>query len=131
MLKRKYASVQFEKINFNPNPLQKVYQFSTDIDDLKKGDCLVVDTVNGPTVAYFVEYNDLPKFDSNKLKWVIQKIDMVSHDQRLQNEKRLNTIRDKMENRRKQLEEIQIFKILAKEDKDMEKLLNEYNELSF
>lgn len=131
MLKKRYANVQFEKINPNLKYQLKSYQFATDIDGLKQGDCLVVDTANGPTVAYFIEYSDIPKFEANKYKWVIQLVDMGNHSLRLQNEKRLNNILGKMEVRRKELEEIRIFQILAKEDKDMEKLLNEYNELSF
>lgn len=130
-MKRKFVSVQFEKIDFGRYSNIKSYQFLTDIMDLKTGDCVVVDTRNGPTVAYVIEYNSHSVLGHNKLKWVIQKVDMTNHNQRLTKEKKLNEIRDKMEMRRKEIEEMQLFKLLAQEDEDMEKLLKEYQDLSF
>lgn len=130
-MKRKFVSVQFEKINFGEYNNAKSYQFLTDIMDLRVGDCVVVDTRNGPTVAYVIEYNSHSVLGHDRLKWVIQKVDMSNHNQRLVKEKKLNEIRTKMETRRKEIEEIQLFKLLAQEDKDMEKLLKEYQDLSF
>ena len=121
---KKLANVRFES-----NPF-KTYQFLTDIEDLKESDQLVVDTRNGLTVAQFESYSDTKKPGLTNLKWIVEKIDLERHEKRMENERRLNAIKRKMESRRKELEEIQLFALLAKEDESMKSLYEEFMELS-
>lgn len=119
MLAKKIAVVEFESG-------YKSYEFKTDIEDLHVGDYVVVDTSSGINVARVVEIKD---YSNKATKWVIQKLDMTKHQERLEKEKKLKEIQAKMEARRKQLQELEIYRLLAKEDAEMAKLLEEYTSL--
>ncbi|PHA62822.1 hypothetical protein [Bacillus wiedmannii] len=121
---RKIIAVQFIGSPF------KSYNFLTDIEDLKKGEKVVVDTVNGLAIAEVEKYVEYPTGKVPASKWIVQKIDTASHEKRLENERYMNGLKLKMESRRKQLEEIQIYQLLAKEDPEMKAILEEYNSLS-
>ncbi|PHE70544.1 hypothetical protein [Bacillus wiedmannii] len=121
---RKIIAVQFIGTPF------KSYNFLTDMEDLKKGEKVVVDTVNGLAIAEVEKYVEYPTGKVPASKWIVQKIDTTSHEKRLENERLMNGLKLKMESRRKQLEEIQIYQLLAKEDPEMKAILEEYNSLS-
>lgn len=121
---KKYAYVKFDE-----NPF-KSYQFLTDIEDLQAGDTVVVDTKNGLVVAKFESYNEVKKSGLASLKWIVQKVDLDSHKKRLEDERELIALKNKMESRRKELEEIQIFALLAKEDPSMKDLYEKFMTLS-
>lgn len=122
---KKYATVRFEELHdFGRN---KRYQFVTDIQDLQMGDVVVVHTANGYKTAFFVKYDETTIFDNPK--WIVQKVDTDSHKVKLERERKARIIKKKMEERRAKLEAIQVYKILAKEDPEMMKLLQEFNEI--
>lgn len=127
---KKYASVRFDELHdFGRS---KQYQFVTDIQDLKLGDIVVVHTANGYKTAFFIKYDETSVFENPK--WIVQKVDTDSHKVKLERERKARLIKKKMEERRAKLEAIQVYKILAKEDPEMMKLLQEYDkieELSF
>ncbi|KZR59135.1 hypothetical protein [Pseudobacillus badius] len=104
----------------------KRYEFKTDLE-LSVGDVVVVDATPGISVATVVGLKDTSKLAT---KWVIQKVDLTVHEERLAKEKKLKEIREKMEARRKELQEIQIYQLLAQEDEGMAALLNEYQKLA-
>lgn len=112
----------------------KKYNFLTNIEDLQAGDIVVVDTVNGFVLAEVVEYAEELKefgetFGNKRPKWVIQKVDVAAHEARLEKEKRLKDVKKLMEVERKKAEEKQIYRILAKENPEMAKLLEEMEAL--
>lgn len=125
---KKFVNVNFDNSPFS-SPSFKSYQFATDIEDLKAGDKVVVDTRNGLTIAQVEKYAE-PNPSLKEFKWVVQKIDIDKHEQRLEKQRQLAALRRKMESRRKQLEEVQIFQLLAKEDEGMKELLEEFTALS-
>lgn len=108
----------------------KDYQFLTDIQNLIEEDAVVVDTANGLQVGYVIGYDEVPKFDGNNVKWVVQRVDLENHKINLERQEKLRTLKQKMENRRKKLEEIQIYEILSKEDSYMKDLLDEFNKMN-
>lgn len=122
-MKKRYACVQFDKENRWSEA--KNYQFVTDIDDLVPGCLVVVHTQHGYKVARFVKYDEVALFKNPK--WIVQRIDVESHRVNLEREQKVREIKEKMEQRRQKLEEIQIYKILAKEDPEMESLMNEFS----
>jgi hypothetical protein len=103
------------------------YDFKTDIEDLKVGDKVVVHSLNSYEVATVTR---LKASSSIAHKYVVQKIDAEAHQQRLAKEAKLKEVKEKMEERRKQLQEAEIYRILAKEDESMAALLKEYEELA-
>lgn len=122
---KKYADVQFDNA-----PFSKLYQFLTDIEDLKSGDKVVVDTKNGLTIATVDSIGDNPNPGIKAFKWVVQKVDLSAHEARIERERQLAALTRKMQARKQELQEIQIFALLAKEDDAMRQMLEEFKSLS-
>lgn len=116
-MKYLYAIVKF------PNN-SKEYVFLTDLK-LEEGDSVVVDTRHGLTVAKFVDYTSEP-FTSIGLKWIVQKIDLKAHENRLRFEAELKEIEMEMEKRRNEIGELQVWRMIAREDEIMSKILKKY-----
>lgn len=128
-MKKLVASVSFPQ-----NYHLKHYSFLTNIEDLKEGDKVVVDTVNGLQIVDFVKYSGEDKefgetFGNKTPKWIIQKVNLEEHNRRLETEKRVKDLKRKMELRRKKAEEVKIYEILAQADPEMAELLNEFKQL--
>lgn len=104
----------------------KIYEFHTDLD-LVAGDLVVCDNATGFTVGTVIGYKE---GRSLARKWIVQKVDLVSHNARLEREKKAANVRAKMELRRKKLEEREVYMLLAKEDEVMRELLAEYDQLN-
>lgn len=119
MGKERVAVVEF--IN-NTYGSSKQYFFKIDLDEVMSGDLVVVDTANGYQVVKVLGFQDLNKLAT---KWVVSKVDLESHQIRLEKEKKVELLKQKMEKRRKQIEEIQIYRMMAQEDTEMAKLLKE------
>jgi hypothetical protein len=118
-------------VKFDDAPYSKEYDFKYDKDDLKVGDMVVVDTVNGLQVAKVSTIIKLAvgeSYDKAK-KWVVQKIDLAEHNARLEREQKIADLKKQLEARRKMLEDIAIYEMLAKEDPKMSELLNMYKEV--
>jgi hypothetical protein len=111
---------------FTTGTSSTVYSFSTDIDNLGIGDYVVVDTANGIALAKIATFE--PAYDKIT-KMVICKVDLTAHNARLAKAKGLETIKKKMDDRRKKLEEVEIYELLATKDSTMKDLLDDYNNL--
>lgn len=120
-MKRYVVAVRFE------GTYGKEYHYLTSEGDLQRDDKVVVDSANGLGIAIVEGYANHSQKAS---RWVVQKIDFTAHQQRKEKEKKMNILKAKMEKKRKALEELHIFQILAKEDEDMAKLLEEYKAIS-
>jgi len=117
-----YVGVKFDEV------YGKVYYFMNDIEGLQVGDLVVVDTQQGYQVATIKAISDtLPV--KNVVKWVVQKVDLARHLERVEKQQKIDELKKKMEQRRKQLEEIQIYRLLAQEDESMRELLKELDAL--
>lgn len=128
-MKKQVAKVMFETAYHQP---LKTYNFLTDISDLEKGDTVVVDTVNGLTIAKFDSYDDLGFGETGvktPSKWVIQKVDIKAHNERLAAAERVKKLKTMLETERKKAAELEIYEILAKSNPEMASLLNEYKQL--
>ena len=126
---KRYVDINFHKKEERES-YTKNYQFLTDIQNLIEEDVVVVDTANGLQIGYVIGYDEVSKFDGNNVKWVVQRIDLENHKINLERQEKLKVLKQKMENRRKKLEEIQIYEILSKEDPDMKDLLDEFNKMN-
>lgn len=117
---------KFAKVQFNSNTYGKDYVFKNDIEDLEVGDQVVVDTRYGYSVATVIEFMEQSNIGS---KYLVQKIDISAHKVRLEKERKLKEIKAKMDARRKKLEEIEIYEMLAKQDEEMAGLLKMLKEI--
>lgn len=114
-------------VDFNSAFSNKLYHFKCDIEGIDVGDKVVVDTANGLAVA---EVAKVITEGSNKAtKWVVDKIDMSAHEARLEKQKKLEELKEKMEQRRKEIQEFEIYRILAKEDEEMAELVKNLDDL--
>lgn len=99
------------------------YSFKTDLA-LEVGDQVVVDTSTGGATLAVVS-----SIDGNygrATRWVVQKVDMKAHRERIAREAKLLSLKQKMAVRREQLEDVNIYAQLAQQDPKMFELWNEY-----
>lgn len=118
---------------------KKKYYFLTNIQGLQKGDKLVVHTIQGLVVASFIEYVTQDKLEDIGMKpekWVIQKINLTEHNKRMEEEEkrkekkaRLLALQKELENKRKSVETMLIYEVLAEKDGVFAETLNEYKQL--
>lgn len=104
----------------------KDYAFKTDLE-LQGGDTVVCDTTHGLSIGKVVGFQDSSNLAT---KWILCKVDLEKHEERIKKEKKLKEIKKKMDLRRKQHEEITFYKMIAEKDEEMANLLKEYEELN-
>lgn len=118
---------KFAVVSFDKDGNGKGYAFKNDIEGLAIGDIVVVDTRFGVSIAYVQEFVVESKVAT---KFIIQKVDLEAHTERLEKEKKLAEMKAKMEARRKELQELEVYQVLAKGDPVMAKMLAGYAELN-
>ena len=59
------------------------YSYKTDLEDLTEDDVVVVPTNNSYSVGYFSRYSDNKQHIRNATKWIIQKVDIESFENRM------------------------------------------------
>lgn len=120
---------QFVSITFDNNEYGKEYMFRNDIPDLTIGDKVVLDTQRGFSVGTVMGFEEHEPDHIKVGKFVVQKIDTHSHSERLRNFAYVQEIKGKLEARRKQLEDDNIYALLAQQDNEMKTLLEIYNSI--
>jgi len=107
----------------------KLYYYRTVIP-LQQEDLVVVEArdVYGVARVVGIEVND-PDCVRLASKWVVCKVDLSDLMIVKETEAKMKDLRNKMEQRRQKVEEISIYRTLAKEDKEMEELLHDFEEL--
>lgn len=109
-----------------PNNFKK-YDFRTDIP-LSIGDKVVVDTAMGAQIGTVQGFKDKSEIAH---KWVIQKLDLDAHEDRLALVKKKEAIKAEMEKRRQELvEDMAVYEALAETDPTMATLYKEYQKLA-
>lgn len=105
-----------------------VYQYANFEGDLKPGDLCVVCGEDGRFAVTRVE----EIVDSNSAEMyreVVAKVDSDGYNARLKFRARAAELKTKMEARAKQLQDIALYQMLAKDDPDMAALLTEYQSI--
>jgi hypothetical protein len=117
----------FAIVNFPTNDTE--YTFCTDLN-LEAGDQVVVETRHGFRVATVIKTRGLTKDQMTRAyKWVVQKIDIDRHEARMAQEEVKQEIRNKLQQRKEEMEEILIYQRLAAEDSEIAGLLEELSKL--
>jgi hypothetical protein len=111
-------------VNFLYGNTRDGYDFITDIQELTVGDVVVVESSLGLGLATVVAVCD--EVTAKAKKWIVCKVDMEAHNKRMAKTEELKQLKAKMEARRKQLQDIQVYAILADNDSKMAELLKEY-----
>lgn len=106
----------------------KKYNYLTDIEGLQEGDMIVVHVRDSFDIAYFVEYDENVK-ELENTKWIVIKVDLTAHYERVAKKERVKEIKEKLEKERQKAEELQIYEILAAANPKMKELLDELKSL--
>lgn len=106
----------------------KVYHYLTDLD-VSFGEKVIVDSPSNGYVT--VTINSLTE-GARKIatKWVVNKIDDKDYLARIEKEKLKKSIIEKLEAKKKEVEQMAIYKYLAENDKEASELLDKLKELS-
>ena len=118
---------KFAIVKFPTNDTE--YTFCTDLD-LMEDDWVVVETRHGFKTAQVVKTRGLTRDQmSRAYKWVVQKIDTELHEVRMAQEELRQEIRNKLQQRKEEMEEILIYQRLAADDAEIAALLQELSVL--
>jgi hypothetical protein len=108
-----------------------------------KGDVVVVDSAGSLQVAevkeikgYLSEGGKIIGLSaaahaspSKATKWVIDKVDMKAHNDRIMRDAKLAALKKKMDARLKQLQTEQVYRMFAEQDDTLRELLSEFESL--
>lgn len=122
-MKTKIVCVKFK----NEYGWSKDYAFKT-TECLECGDQVIVDvTDRGATMAVVSQTDNVPV--SKATRWVIQKIDMRRHEQRVVREAKMEALLTRMAQRAEVLQKDEIYVYWAERDGEMARLVAKYNDL--
>lgn len=105
------------------------YTYQTDLTDLKRGDIVIVETRYGIEIAQFLRYEPISNLNEFELKWIITRIDLKEHKERLKKLRDKEILLEKMRKLRDSSMELELFSNLAKLNPQMAELLDQYNKL--
>lgn len=116
------------KVRFEGADKPSVYHYANFEQNLAVGDaCVVTYGVGKICVAKVVEFIENP--DSEVCYEVVTKVCMSDYEARIKAREKAAELKAKMEARAKQLQDIALYQMLAKDDPDMAALLQEYQGL--
>ena len=121
---KKYAVVNF--YDFEGRLDTRQYHYKTLFNDLESGDEVVVETVKGNKVARFSHY--LLESDHAR-SYIIQKIDVDFIEKEKEKQIRLEEIKQSIETRVAEITERKKYEKLAKDDKKLQELLSQMDEV--
>jgi hypothetical protein len=101
------------------------YHFKHDIVDLVVGDTVVCDCTTGLAVGVVSSLNGEA---GSSTRWLVQRVDMLAHQNRMERVAKRLAIRKLMDDRRKQLEDEALYRMMAERDPEMAKLIVQYYE---
>lgn len=102
--------------------------YYTDLD-LKNGDLVVYDSGDHTYLHVGTVINNDPEELSAK-SWVVDTVDIARHNERVENDKKARKLLAKLNARKKQLQDIEILRLIANNDPETKALLDEYTALT-
>jgi hypothetical protein len=111
-------------------PGKKAYSFFTDIQDIKEGDFCVADCDKGGQIVRVTKTEGLETIQIERaVSWLVNKIDMESHELRLEKQAKAQEIMNKLDEGVKQMERVQIYQTMAQFNPEMGQLMQELHGL--
>jgi hypothetical protein len=116
------------KIQYLDNTATSRYDYANFDPELKEGDlCVVKSAHHGLGLAKVVEIQD--RNDVELQREIVAKVDTTAFDERVGIRKQAAELKAKMQERAKQLQDIALYQMLAKEDSEMMSLLGQFQSL--
>lgn len=104
----------------------KEYSYFTDIEGLKQGDLVVVDTMYGYKTANIVKVRGFSKAQRDAAgKWIVCKIDTKAFDEKLQRYALVSEIEQEIEEEMKSQARVEFYKKVAKDNPRVQELLTQ------
>ncbi len=126
---RKIVAVVFVNDQLTEPKYDKEYYYFTDLD-LAIRDLVVVRTGAEYKVVRVVATEGFTALERAKCaKWIVQKVDLLGYEKRLEKENLIQEMKAKLRERKEQMEELAIYRMLAKDDPTMGDMLNKLAEL--
>lgn len=128
---KKIACVSFEGFgNSSSASSTKKYYFFTKIEDLKKGDVVLVQSFGNLSLANFLGYEEEGKVDHEPHKWIISRVDVSLDNELKETEEKKKQLEAKIQKRSSLYKGIEKNKLIALYDPQMKKLLTELDKLN-
>ena len=70
-------------VKFHKGSFDQEYSYKTNIEDLKPGDVLIVQTNNFYSVAIFQRYSKTKSRIEQATKWIIEKVDVAGFEEKI------------------------------------------------
>lgn len=123
MSKKSIVEIRFKGSN-------KGYTYITDLD-LKPEDKVIVDSPSeGMVVVDVIKVRGLTKNQLNvACKWVVQKVDLVAYDANMKKQEIVQEIRNQLDERKNDMQEMLIYQQLAASDPGIQSLLDELEKI--
>lgn len=108
----------------------KLYDFFIAEDVAKVNDSVVCDTARGYSVGVIREIKEVAdNFSGRATKWIVCKVDLEKHMQRIQREEYARTLRATLAAKQRQFEAKRLYSIMAEEDPEVASMLIQLKEL--
>lgn len=95
---------------------------------IKKGDLCLVDANNSFNVVYVVSVSLKPQYNRD-IKTIYSKLDLKAYQDELEKAERLKQLEYEIEEMYKKVSKLQVLRTVAKDNKEMQELLDEYEKL--
>lgn len=116
------------KIQYLDNDMPSRYDYANFDQELKTGDLCVVNSAHhGLGLALVVEIQDRNNVELQRE--IVTKVDINAFNERVNIRKQATELKAKMQERAKQLQDIALYQMLAKEDSEMMELLGRFQSL--
>lgn len=106
----------------------KKYVFKT-LYEHKEKELVVVDTVRGLQVAVFIDYIKKPPQNINVNKYIVGTVNIDKWKNKIETETKIAELKEQMDNKTKELQELAIYEMLAEKDPELKELLTSYKTL--
>jgi len=126
-MKTMRASVRFINDLEKQRRTERAYHYLTMISDLNEGDLVVVETQYGYAVAEFVEY--IGQTGKKARSYIIQKIDTSHIDNQKEQQRKIESLKAKIDEKAKEALQRKKLNELAKEDAELKTLLDTLDSL--
>lgn len=115
-------------VKFEHSSYAKEYAFACYLDEIKVGDTVVVETVNGLQIATVTTLTGrLP--NEKVLKEVVDKVDLTAFEERKKKAEKMKKLKAKIDKRVKQLQDIALYEMLAEKDPELRDMVSELKAL--
>lgn len=118
------------KIQYLDNATVSHHHYANFDTSLKEGDlCVVKSAHHGLGLAKVVAIIDVDPRDNRVTREIVAKVDTDMYDFRVKARKDAAELKAKMQERAKQLQDIALYQMLAKDDPEMQSMLEQYQNL--